>query len=78
VKTLKQVLFFANPRFFPSPPKPFQLLVYVEAISSLEFAILNPRPTSRVHLVDPRILEFIDDCALELDSKALNNEGSLT
>jgi hypothetical protein len=77
VRNSKHVPFFANPGFFPSPPKPYQLPIYAKAISR-DFVTLNPRPTSRAHSVDPRVLQFVDDRAIESDSETLDTEGSST
>jgi len=52
--------------FFPSPPKPFTLPPYVEAISEA-FVASDPRPYYRARSVDPRVLQFIDDFAVESD-----------
>lgn len=70
-----RVPFFARPGFFPSPSKPFQLPVYVEAIAKDSFTE-NPRPASRARLVDPRILKFVDHHAIESDSDTSDSEGS--
>lgn len=75
VRISKQVPFFARPDFYPSPPRSFNLPVYAEAISSV-LVSQKTRPTSRARLVDPRVLQFFDDCAVESDSQSSDSEAS--
>ncbi len=67
MRNFTQVPFFGRPGFLRSPDKPFQLPAYAEALSR-DFVAFDPRPSSRAHLVRPRALEFVDDCAIETDS----------
>jgi len=67
MKTPIRVPFFGRFGFLRSPPVPFHLLVYAESLS-LEFMALDPRPSSRAQSVYRRVLEFVDDCAIESDS----------
>ena len=61
--------FFLDPAFFPSPPKPLQLPVYVEAIAK-QFETHDPKPTPRARSKHPRVLTFIDHSAIESDSES--------
>ncbi len=69
--------FFANPRFFGSTPKSFFLLVYAKAVANL-FETHDPMPSSRVSIVDPRALKFIDDSCEESEFESLDSEESST
>ena len=62
--------FFSNPEFFPSPPKPFTLPSYAEGIARqfAEQRISDPPP--RPVFVSARVLEFVDQEAVESDGEA--------
>lgn len=75
MRSISRVPFFANPAFFPSPPKSFQLLEYVESLCR-DYVAFDPRPSSRAHLVGPHVLEFVDDCAVESDIGTPDSKGS--
>ena len=74
---MRPVPFFANQGFFPSPPQPFKLPVYAEAISKDSVTLQN-RPTSRARSIDARVLQFVDDRAAEVDLETSDSEGSST
>ena len=65
----KEVPFFANPMFFPSPPKMFQIPIYAEAVCMQAERGYRTR-RSRAELVDFRVLQFVDDCAEESECEA--------
>ena len=68
----KEVLFFANPLFFPSPPKTYKISIYAEAVYMQAEGVYRTR-RSRTELVDPRVLQFVDDCAEESECEALGS-----
>ena len=68
----KDVPFFANLMFFPSPPKTFQIPIYTEAVCMQAERGYRTR-RSRTELVDPRVLQFVDDCAEESECEALGS-----
>ena len=65
----KEVPFFANPMFFPSPPKTYEIPIYAEALC-MQAGGRYLRGRSSTKLVDPRVLQFVDDCAEESDCEA--------
>jgi hypothetical protein len=67
--------FFADPAFYPSPPKAFELPVYAEAIAS-QLVVHDPEPFSKVPKVDPRVLIFVDDMARESDGETSDSDDS--
>ncbi len=71
------VPFFTNPAFFPSPPKSYELSNYVEGLYR-DFVTVHLKITSRAHLVDPCILEFVDDCAIEPHKESSDSASSLS
>ena len=75
LRATRDVPFFANPSFFPSPPKSFQLPFYAEAIAQ-GFVTHDPKPTDRAFSVHPRILDFIDDSAMESHSLGSDSDDS--
>ena len=74
---MRRVPFFANQGFFPSPPEPFKLPVYAEAICR-DVVTLQHRHTSRAHSIDAHVLQFVDDSAAEADLETSDSEGSST
>jgi hypothetical protein len=69
------VPFFANPEFFPSPPKSYDLPPHIIGICD-QYVANSPKNTSRAHSVDPRVLEYIDDCAIECDEDSSESDSS--
>ena len=65
----KEVPFFANPMFFPSPPKTYEIPIYVEVVC-MQAGGRYLRRRSRIELVDPKVLQFVDDCAEESKCEA--------
>jgi len=67
--------FFEDPTFFPSPPKPFELPVYAEAIAS-QLVLADPKPFFKGHRVDPCVLMFVDDLARESENETSDFDDS--
>ena len=70
--TFSREIPFANPMFFPSPPKTYKIPIYVEAVC-MQAGGGCLRRRSRTELVDPRVLQFVDDCAEESECEASGN-----
>jgi len=66
---------FCEDWVLPSPPKSFCLPVYAETCAR-QYVALDPKLSYQATTVAPRVLCFVDDCALELDSSQSNSEGS--
>ncbi len=67
MRNIRNVPFFGRSGFFRSPPKPFELPIYAEAVAR-DFVSADPKPIFRARSVHPHVLDFIDDCALDSDS----------
>jgi hypothetical protein len=59
--------FYLAPDFFPSPPKSFKLLVYVEPLAIAFAAQHITDHVSRTKHLDPRVHELMDVEACESD-----------
>jgi len=68
VRKSKNIPSFARADVFDSPPNTYAEPVYVEALAQQHVA-LDPRPSYRGRLVDPRVPQFVDDCTVESDSE---------
>ena len=73
----KEVPFFANPMFFPSPPKTYEIPIYAEAVCMQAEGGYRTR-RSRTNFVDPRVLQFVDDCAEESECEASGSVDTST
>jgi hypothetical protein len=67
------VPFFANPGFFPSPPKSYDLPPHIIGICN-QYVANSPKVFSRAKSIDPRGLVFIDDCAIECDEETSESD----
>jgi hypothetical protein len=59
--------FYLAPDFFPSPPKSFELPVYVEPLAVAFAAQHIADPVSRTKHLDPQVHELMDVEACESD-----------
>jgi hypothetical protein len=59
--------FYLAPDFFPSPPKSFELLEYVEPLAVAFAAQYIADPVSKTKHLDPRVHELMDVEACESD-----------
>ena len=62
---------------FPSPPKTFQIPIYAEAVCMQAERGYRTR-RSRAEMVDPRVLQFVDDCTEESECEASGSVDTST
>lgn len=66
--------FFGRLDFFPSPEKSFDLPVYAEDMAqAFEVHGNTSSLSSTLNRVDPRVLRFVDDEALESDWESVSD-----
>lgn len=75
VRKSENVPILARADFFTSPPQTYALPVYAEALAQ-QYVAVDPRRGHRGRLLDPRVLQFVDDCAVESDSELSNSEDN--
>lgn len=74
LKSKLNVPFFGRPDYFPSPEKSFDLPVYAEDMAQASEVYGNTYSlSSTLNRVDPRILNFVDDEALESDKESVSD-----
>lgn len=69
------VPYFSRKGYFNSPPESFRLPIYAEACAR-QYVALDPKPSNRARTINPRVLCFVDDCAVDSDAEHSNSEGS--
>ena len=68
--------FYSLPGFFPSPEKHYILPPYAEALA-VDYTSQGYIPTrDMTGTLDPRVLQFLDMVALEVDEKTLCTNSS--
>jgi hypothetical protein len=68
--------FFTLPSFFPSPEKPFLLPSYAEAVAGTLASQQDFCRWRKSKSLDPTILQFIDETALESEQEISSTESS--
>jgi len=68
-------VFFANPAFFSSPTKAFQLPVYAE-VAARQFEVDDPKPPRRAFRANPSVRQFIDDSTKDSNGESSDSDDS--